>query len=134
MMLASQFSALLLVFVGSMLCCGCYPRLAYHHGKHDADFVAISQWMSQHGFQAKSWEKQYVIGSGTTAHHPDYQWYRGTYISKCTGNVLVSISAKDELQVDAFYDGCPDYKTVSEVALPDLVRGIERFYRGYKAP
>jgi hypothetical protein len=112
---------------------GCYPRLAYHHGKHSADFAAISRWMNERGFHPKSWQKGSLIGSGSTEHYPDYAWYRGTYISNCAGNILISISEKDELQVNAFQDGCPEYAKVDEVALPDMVRGIERFYREYKA-
>ena len=132
-MFPSRALATIALIAAATFFCGCYPQRAYHHGKHSADFAAISQWMSGRGFQTKSWQTGRLIGSGSTDHYPDYQWYRGTYISNCAGNILVSISDKDELRVNAFYDGCSEHEKVSEVALPDMVRGIERFYREYKA-
>lgn len=90
--------------------------------------------MEQHGFQPRDFEKRWIVGSnsGLLDYYSDYRWFRGVYTNGCTGNVQISLSEKDEIRVNTYWDPCPDHEVVSKVCIPELVKGIEKFYADYK--
>jgi hypothetical protein len=109
-----------------------YQTRGYNYGTHEDDFRVLSDWVSKHGFPRQEYVRQWVVRGGDPGHFADYQWYRGEYTDSCMGNVRISLSEKDEIEVNAFYDGCSGYKTVEDVCIPELVKGIEKFYAQQK--